>query len=1841
MGLQGHVLACLAVGMLLQCAHSGIIKKVIRQRREALVTPTEENLTLPSPDEPVVFNHVYNINVPSSSLCSVDLDSPGATEVKPQAPSDGQSVEHTLDGENQIVFTHRINIPRQACGCANAPDLKDLLSRLELLEGQVSSLKEQCGSGAGCCQSQAQGAIEIKPYCNGHGNYSTETCSCVCEPGWTGANCTEAACPNDCQDQGRCVNGVCVCFEGFMGEDCGVETCPGDCSENGQCIDGVCVCTEGFSGEDCSETNCPNNCLGRGRCVDSECVCDEGFTGDDCSELICPNDCYDRGRCVNGVCFCEEGFTGEDCGEMTCPGNCNNRGYCVDGQCVCSAGYTGKDCSELTCPNDCKERGRCVNGMCICDPGFVGEDCSELACPDNCNNRGQCVNGQCICDQGFMGEDCSELSCPNNCQNRGRCVNGQCVCDEGFTGEDCSVKTCPNNCFGRGECIDGKCVCFTGFTGEDCSELTCPNDCLGRGRCVDGQCVCDEGFTGDDCSQKTCLNDCFGRGNCVDGLCVCDEGFVGEDCSERSCPNNCNMRGRCVDGQCVCDDGFMGEDCGELSCPNNCNDRGRCVDGQCVCDDGFMGEDCGELSCPNNCNDRGRCVNGQCVCDDGFMGEDCGELSCPNNCNNRGRCVDGQCICDEGFMGEDCGELSCLNNCNDRGLCVNGQCVCDLGFVGEDCSDLACPDSCKDRGTCVDGQCICEEGFIGADCSDVSPPKDLTVTEVTPETVNLTWNNEKIVTEYLITYVPTAPGGLELEFRVPGDQQAATIPELEPGVEYLVQVYAILKNQRSVPVSARVATHMPEPEGLKFKSIRETSVEVMWDPLDISFDGWKLVFRNTKEDNGEIISSLTRPETSFVQSGLGPGQEYEVSLYAVKNKTQGPTATKNVITRIDSPSQVEVKDVTDSTAFITWFKPVAQVDGISLSYGPSGQPTDRATVELSGTDSQYNVDSLKPNTEYEVSLVSKRGDMRSDPISESFTTDLDAPKNLQRISQTENSITLEWKNSKATVDSYRIKYASLSGGDHAEITVPRGRQATTRATITGLKPGTEYGLGVTAVKQDKESLPATINAATDLDAPRDLEVVDSTESTVSLRWKRPLAKIEVYLLTYTSADGRREEVEVPADVTNYILRGLDPGVQYSITLIAQRGRQRSQPAGITVSTEEEPELGTLEVSDVSWDGFNVSWKVADGDFENFIVEVTDSDRSAEPQSHTVAGDLRRLDINGLKPDTSYQVTVSGVIQGSHTKPLFTEVSTEAEPEVDNLLISDVTSESFRLSWMADEDLFDSFVIKVRDSKKLSDPLELMVPGQEHTIEVPGLLGGTEYEIELYGVARGQRWQPINAVARTDLGAPSGVRFSDVTETTVTVHWILPPARVDSYRISYVPADGGTSRTVTVDGAKAKTTLVNLTPGQTYEISVTSVKGLEESDPSSGTVTTGLDKPTGLVAVNVTDSEALLLWQPAIATVDGYVVTYSADNVPPMMERVSGNTVEFGMSALRPATRYTVRVYAVSGSLQSAVSTTEFTTAVDAPRDLSASNVQTESAVLTWTAPRASITGYILMFTSADGKVKEVVLGPSTTSYNLAQLSASTQYTVRLQALAGPERSKIVRTQFTTIGLLYRHPRDCSQALLNGETSSGLYTIYLKGEESQPVQVYCDMATDGGGWLVIVRRQNGKLQFYRNWKNYTAGFGDMNDEFWLGLDSLHKITSSGQYELRVDLRDRGESAYAQYDKFTISDPRSRFKINVGGYSGTAGDSMSYHQGRPFSTYDKDNDIAVTNCALSYKGAFWYKNCHRVNLMGRYGDDNHSQGVNWFHWKGHEHSIEFAEMKIRPSNFRNFEGRRKRS
>ena len=178
-----------------------------------------------------------------------------------------------------------------------------------------------------------------------------------------------------------------------------------------------------------------------------------------------------------------------------------------------------------------------------------------------------------------------------------------------------------------------------------------------------------------------------------------------------------------------------------------------------------------------------------------------------------------------------------------------------------------------------------------------------------------------------------------------------------------------------------------------------------------------------------------------------------------------------------------------------------------------------------------------------------------------------------------------------------------------------------------------------------------------------------------------------------------------------------------------------------------------------------------------------------------------------------------------------------------------------------------------------------------------------------------------------------------------------------------------------------------------------------------------------------------------------------------------------------------------------------------------------------------------------------------------------------------------------------------------------------------------METDDGGWTVFQRRMDGSVNFFLAWADYENGFGDLNGEFWLGLCKIHRLIQDGtDYTLRVDMEDfESDTRYAKYSTFNIGDYTTNYTITVGGYSGDAGDSLSYHNGREFTTKDRDNDAKGSyNCAVQYSGAWWYNSCHGSNLNGLYLGGSHSSaadGVNWKTFKGFYYSLKFTEMKIR--------------
>ena len=169
---------------------------------------------------------------------------------------------------------------------------------------------------------------------------------------------------------------------------------------------------------------------------------------------------------------------------------------------------------------------------------------------------------------------------------------------------------------------------------------------------------------------------------------------------------------------------------------------------------------------------------------------------------------------------------------------------------------------------------------------------------------------------------------------------------------------------------------------------------------------------------------------------------------------------------------------------------------------------------------------------------------------------------------------------------------------------------------------------------------------------------------------------------------------------------------------------------------------------------------------------------------------------------------------------------------------------------------------------------------------------------------------------------------------------------------------------------------------------------------------------------------------------------------------------------------------------------------------------------------------------------------------------------------------------------------------------------------------CDMETDGGKWMVIQRKKYDSSRdfYYSKWTDYVNGFGNLEGEFWYGLEKIHCFTTRDDVELRIELGNGTKPSMVwTYQLFKVGGAETNYRLTIGqGHGvGSTFDAMAYHNGRAFSTRDRDNDRAARNCATFYGGGWWYNDCYRSNLNGIY--------ISWTDDRLHHFTK--AQMKIR--------------
>ncbi|KAI8499362.1 hypothetical protein Bbelb_231260 [Branchiostoma belcheri] len=218
-------------------------------------------------------------------------------------------------------------------------------------------------------------------------------------------------------------------------------------------------------------------------------------------------------------------------------------------------------------------------------------------------------------------------------------------------------------------------------------------------------------------------------------------------------------------------------------------------------------------------------------------------------------------------------------------------------------------------------------------------------------------------------------------------------------------------------------------------------------------------------------------------------------------------------------------------------------------------------------------------------------------------------------------------------------------------------------------------------------------------------------------------------------------------------------------------------------------------------------------------------------------------------------------------------------------------------------------------------------------------------------------------------------------------------------------------------------------------------------------------------------------------------------------------------------------------------------------------------------------------------------------------------------------------------------------IMDPTVTSGQRQIKIKGN-TQKTPVKCDMETMNGGWTVILERdasQSKVVDFDKDLAAYKKGFDSPTDaNFIMGLDVMNKLTAQGKYQLLVEMEDfDGAKASAMYKEFKVGDQASNYKLTIGEYDeakSTAGDAMFFHNGKPFSVKDKDNDGNTKLAwAVVATGGWWYhENGYATHPTGKQLDktkkaDMEVQTINWMPWRGYE-KLKKISFKVRQDSFK---------
>ncbi|XP_017268854.1 receptor-type tyrosine-protein phosphatase S isoform X8 [Kryptolebias marmoratus] len=541
---------------------------------------------------------------------------------------------------------------------------------------------------------------------------------------------------------------------------------------------------------------------------------------------------------------------------------------------------------------------------------------------------------------------------------------------------------------------------------------------------------------------------------------------------------------------------------------------------------------------------------------------------------------------------------------------------------------------------------------------------------------------------------------------------------------------------------------------------------------------------------------------------------------------------------------------------------------------------------------------------------------------------------------TATSVTITWDSGNPDpVTYYIIQYRAKSPDSKYETVEDI---TTTRYSIGGLYPNTEYEIRVSAVNtigQGPPSEPVETRTGEQAPAspPRNIRAQILPQNTMMVQWEEPEepnGQIKGYRVYYTMDNSQpmsHWQIHNVQDSIITTIQSLVPEETYTIKVLAFTSvgdGPFSEPIHVKVLQGVPAQPSRFQVGAVADTSIELTWEPAYEKEGILRYELRYSESNFGTQMKKTFGPTRSYVVEGLRPNTEYRFSLAAVSNkgiGAFTNEI-SEKTLQAKPSAppQEVKCKSTSSTSLLVSWhppplkSQNGDLtgYRVHYQVVGSSEGTSDDTEPMeepmILSTEERVELQQLEKWTQYHITVSAstaVGQGPESEPL--MCRTDEDVPGAsprrVEVEVLNSTALKVMWrsVTPGkqnGQIRGYQVHYVRVENGESRGLplikdvmladaqweTDDTAEYEMVIEGLKPETTYSITVAAytTKGDGTRSKPKLVVTKGaVPGPPYLSVVQDSKVSAVVHWDPPDLTngmdLQGYRLQFGRKDVSPL------------------------------------------------------------------------------------------------------------------------------------------------------------------------------------------------------------------------------------------------------------------------------------------------------------------------------------------------------------------------